>query len=96
MNISDYGSASTEQLRAELVTQCDHLAAEYITLAGAQSDRERAYWHFYDRCDPSDSVAARDKLASSQTLGDAVAIFESKGIIESQKVKVALLRDLLA
>lgn len=95
MNIADYGKAGRESLLAELVTQCDFLAAHHVLLAGATADRERVYWKFYDACDPAQTVSARDKTATSASLAHVVDVIEVRGEVEAYKVRIALLRDLL-
>ena len=96
MNISDYGKASRDELLAELVTVSDFLAAHHSLLAAATSDRERVYWKTYDERDPTETVSARDKAATSASLANQVDVIDIRGEIDAYKVRIALIRDLLA
>ena len=96
MNVADYGSATRDELLAELVRVSDLLAADQVSLAGFTADRERVYWDAYDRCDSTQTVSSRDKTAQSAALSHALAVIDTRGSIESRKTVIALIRDLLA
>ena len=96
MNIKDYGKATRDELLDELVLQTDFLAAHHVLLAGASGDRERVYWAAYNGCDAAWTVSARDKAATSAALAHIVDVIEIRGEIEAYKVRIALIRDLLA
>lgn len=96
MNIKDYGKAGRDELLDELAVQTDFLAAHHVLLAGATADRERVYWSVYDKCEPSWTVSARDKAATSAALAHVVDVIEIRGEIEAYKVRIALIHTLLA
>jgi hypothetical protein len=96
VNTAQLGTATRDELLTVLVTESDLLVANLISLAGANADRERRYWHSYNSCDSSQSVSARDKVATSETLADRLLVADIRRDIEVGRVKVALIRDLLA
>ena len=89
-----YGTAGVGELRDELLTLCDHLAAAHVILAGHVADRERTYWAFYNKSD-GQSVSARDKEAQAETLAWTCWVIEDHGHINALITKIDLLRYLL-
>ena len=94
MQVGRYGTASHDELRDELLTLCDLLAADHVILAGAVADRERTYWAKYEQSDGA-SVSAREKEAAARTLAESCYVIELRGDINSLITKIDLLRYLL-
>ncbi len=96
MNIADYWAVGRDERLLELVNLSDQLAAQYTLRGGAQVDRERRYRKKFDDADPTTSVSARDQAAKAETMADNIYLIETNAQIEVLKVRIALLRDLLA
>lgn len=94
MKIADYGRASVDALRDELVTQVDYLAAHHVLLSGALGDHQRTYWNVYNNS-TGESVSARSKEADSAALGHHINVLDIRGEINAMAVRVDLLRLLL-
>lgn len=94
MEIIDYAGASDDQLRAELIKNCDFLAAHHVVLAGALAARERDYWPAFNGSDGA-SISARCKDAERAVLAHSTNVIEIRGEINRYSVVVDLLRLLL-
>ena len=94
MDVSRYGTASEPELRAELVSKCDFLAAHHVSLAEAIADRERYYWPVYNGSDET-TVSARSKEADHAVLAHSIKVLEIRAEINQYTVLVDLLRLLL-